>query len=93
MAALNLLYASRPEDKNASGLNAVIVDAVDEATSRTAAIAATPTGETIVAPTWTYVLLAAVATGLPASRTVVWIEGDMVSLLGRTRGGSLIPIQ
>ncbi len=93
MAALNLLYASTPEDRNANGINAVIVDAVDEATSRTAAIAASLDGETIVAPTWTYVLLAAVASGLPDSRTIVWIEGDMVSLLGRTRGGSLVPIQ
>jgi hypothetical protein len=93
MAALNLLYAATPQDRNASGLDAVLVDAVDEAAARTAAIAATPNGETKVPTTWTYVLLAAIAAGLPDSRTVVWIEGPMASLIGKTRGGANLGIQ
>jgi hypothetical protein len=88
MAALNLLYAASPEDKNESGLNAVIVDAADEAASRAAAIANTPNGSTKVPTTWTYLLLAATAGTLPS--TVIWIEGDMATLIGKTRGGDLL---
>jgi hypothetical protein len=87
MAALYLLYRTRPEDRNASGIHAVLVDAADEAAARAAAIAAAPNGETRVPATWAAVQIAASA-ALPESP--LWIEGDAVSLLGMTRGGNPI---
>ena len=92
MAALNLLYAVSQYERNSSGLNAVIVDAVDEAAARTAALAALPNGETTVPTTWAYLLLAAVTGTLPASKTVIWIEGEMAGLTDKTRGGAVLPI-
>lgn len=90
--ALFLLYADRDGDRNASGMNAVLVDAADEAAARTAAAAAAPTGETKVRPTWAAVSLAATAT-MPGGRTVIWIEGVAASLVGRTRGGDALHVQ
>ncbi len=80
-----LLYRTRPEDRNPSGLQAVIVTAADEATARAVANAQAPNGSTEVPASWT----AQDVSTLPAD-TAVWIEGDVVSLLGMTRGGDPI---
>ena len=80
-----LLYRTRPEDRNPSGLQAVIVTAADEATARAVANAQAPNGSTEVPASWT----ARDLSTLPAD-TAVWIEGDAVSLLGMTRGGDPI---
>lgn len=90
--ALFLIYADRDGNRNSSGINAVLVDAEDEAAARTAAAAAAPTGETKVPRTWATVRLADTAT-LPDGRTVIWIEGVAASLVGRTRGGDALPAQ
>ena len=90
--ALFLLYAATQGTRNSSGIGAVLVDAVDEATARTAAAAAAPTGETKVPATWAAVSLAATAT-LPGGRTVIWFEGVAASLVGRTRGGDALGVQ
>jgi len=48
-----LLYRTRPEDRNPSGLQAVIVTAADEATARAVANAQAPNGSTEVPASWT----------------------------------------
>ncbi len=90
--ALFLLYAAKQEQRNSSGINAVLVDAASEGAARTAAAAAAPTGETKVPATWAAVSLAATAT-LPGGRTVIWIEGVAASLIGKTRGGDALGVQ
>jgi hypothetical protein len=76
---------TRPEDKNASGLNAVLVTGADEAAARAAAIAAAPNGETRVPATWVATQLASSA--LPAGvGPVSWVQGNLV-LPGELRRG------
>jgi len=90
--ALFLLYANAANERNASGLDAVLVDAASEAAARTAAQARTPNGETKVPATWAAVSLAATAT-MPDSRVVIWLEGPAASLVGKMRNGDNLGIQ
>lgn len=78
--AVYLLYRTRPEDRNPSGIHAVLVTAADEATARSLANAAAPTGSTKVPSTWT-------ARDVTTMPEVVWLEGDAITLLGQSRGG------
>ena len=78
MAALHLLYRTRPEDRRENGRHAVLVDAASEAAARV--LAGVP-------DSWGAVQLAATAT-MPPGRTVIWLEGDAISLLGIDRGGN-----
>lgn len=74
--ALYILHRRREEDRLPNGLHTAVVQASDEATARV--LAGVPNS-------WAAVALS----GLPDG-TVSWIEGDAVSLLGKTRGGDRI---
>lgn len=80
--AIFLLYRTRPEDRNPSGLQATLVNAADAATARALANADAPNGSTKVPASWS-----ALDVSTLAANQVVWLEGDAVSLLGMNRGG------
>ncbi len=73
---------AREEDRNASGVAAVLVSAASEAAARAAAQAAAP-GGTRIPDSWVATQLA--ATELPAGLNPTYFEGDAVSD-GRFRG-------
>lgn len=87
--ALFLLHRVNAADRNSSGIHSCIVEAATENDARAAAVAAAPNGETKVRSTWGAVSLGSGT--IPASLpSVLWLEGDAVSVLGMTRGGSPI---
>ena len=71
-----LLYRdkTRDEDRNPSGVNAVIISAPDVATARADANEVSPNGSTHVFPTWLSMQLA--STDMPIGP--IWIEGDAI---------------
>ena len=79
--AIYLLHRTNENDRNSSGIHAALVDAADEASARTAANAAAPTGETRIRSTWAANLIAATGS-LPNGLTVLFFEGDAASLTG-----------
>lgn len=80
-----LIRRTRPEDKNSSGIHAVLVSGADEAAARALAIANAPTGETKIPATWA---AAQVGSGdLPGSMNPTYFEGDAI-LSGAPRRGS-----
>lgn len=68
---------SRPEDRNASGINAVLATGANESAARAAAIAAQPNGETKVPASWSAAQVA--SSDLPAGLgPVCWVQGSVV---------------
>lgn len=83
---LFLLYRVNPQDRNSSGIHSVLVEAADEPSARAAAKAQRPTGETRVRDTWAAINLGAGT--LPPGKTVLFFEGDCISMRGMSRGGN-----
>lgn len=71
--ALYLIRATKPNQKNATGVNAFIVDAADATAARAAARAAAPNGGSKPKASWEAVALADVAAAGP-----LVIEGNVV---------------
>ncbi|MGD2132785.1 MAG: hypothetical protein PVI23_08330 [Maricaulaceae bacterium] len=84
--ALYLLYAAQPQDRNSTGRNAVLVDAADEASARTAAAAAAPDGETANVEAWAALELASAAGAPFPVEGYVWLSGDVAEPLLAARG-------
>jgi len=83
--AIYLLYRTDETDRNSNGVHAALVDAADEATARTAAQAAAPTGETYIPAGWAAAQIAA-SGALPQGQTVLFFEGDCCPIGGKGRG-------
>lgn len=78
--ALHLLYRPHDGERREDGRHACLVDAADESTARTLANA--PRG-------WSHAELAATAS-MPNGLTVLWMEGDAISMTGIDRGGNRV---
>lgn len=79
-----LLRRTLPQDKNSTGIHAVLVSAADEAAARALAIASATTGETKIPTTWA---AAQVGSGdLPSNMNPTFFEGDAILPGARRRG-------
>lgn len=85
---LFLLYRVSPQDRNASGVHACVVDAATEQDARDSAKAAVPNGGTKVRDTWACLPLGNGAIPPELRRKILWFEGDCISMRGMSRSGS-----
>ena len=91
MAALWLIYSEGSPFDNATGRNAVLVEAADESAARALAVANAPDGETKVPAALRAIQLGASAHadfGTAAPSGVVWLQGrGVVEPVRRSSGG------
>jgi hypothetical protein len=86
--ALFLLYRTAEHDRNSSGIHSVLVEATDEASAREAAKAAPLNGESKIRDSWACLPLGNGAIPSELGKQFLWFEGDCISMLGVSRGGS-----
>ena len=85
---LFLLYRVNEADRNSSNVHSVLVEAADEASAREAAKAAPLNGESKIRDSWACLPLGNGAIPPELQKSALWFEGDCISALGVSRGGS-----